>query len=264
MTRRPLDAELVRRGLASTRSEAQEVVRAGLVTVGGAPATKPAALVAADQPVRLIGGSPPFVSRGGSKLQASLDRFDVDASGSMCLDAGASTGGFTDCLLRAGAARVVAVDVGYGQLAWELRSDPRVTLLERTNARSLSLEMVGFPADLIVADLSFISLLTVLPALVSVSTGDAEFVVLVKPQFEANRGDAPGGVVRAPTTWRAVLERVATGFADAGVAPRSLMASPLLGPAGNVEFFLHARRGVSAESLEFDAVIAEGEDLARS
>jgi 23S rRNA (cytidine1920-2'-O)/16S rRNA (cytidine1409-2'-O)-methyltransferase len=139
-----------------------------------------------------------------------------------------------------------------------------VTLFERTNARNLSLEVVGFLADVIVADLSFISLLSVVPALVTVSAGDADFLVLVKPQFEAERGSAPGGVVRDPAVWGAVLERIATGFEQAGVAPLGVMSSPLLGPAGNVEFFLHARRGMAAGELDLDAAIAEGEDLVSS
>ena len=162
MSRRRLDAELVRRGLASSRARAQEAVSAGLVTVAGVTATKPATLVAEDAPVRLDAPTRPFASRGGGKLDAALERFGVDPAGRDCLDAGASTGGFTDCLLRHGAARVIAVDVGYGQLAWELRSDPRVTVMDRTNVRDLTKEALAFDPDLVVADLSFISLGTAL------------------------------------------------------------------------------------------------------
>lgn len=209
MPRRRLDVELVRRGLANSRAEAQAAVEAGLVTVAGSPATKAASLVAADAPVQVIGPARRFVSRGGEKLRSALDRFGVDARARDCLDAGASTGGFTDCLLQAGAARVAAVDVGYGQLAWEVRNDPRVTVMERTNVRGLEPADLPFVPDLIVADLSFISLRTVLPALVRVSDPDVEFVVLVKPQFEAGQADVgSGGVVRDPGTWRRVLVEV--------------------------------------------------------
>jgi 23S rRNA (cytidine1920-2'-O)/16S rRNA (cytidine1409-2'-O)-methyltransferase len=262
--RRRLDEELVRRGLAASRSEAQEVVRAGLVTVGGAPAVNPASLVALDRSLRVVDGLRPFASRGGVKLHAALERFAVDPAGLMCLDAGASTGGFTDCLLRAGAAHVTAVDVGYGQLAWELRSDPRVTVLERTNVRTLTPQVLDHAPDLITADLSFISLLSVLPTIVRVATERARFVVLVKPQFEAPPGGAPGGVVRDPAVWRRVLEQIAAGFARAGGTPLGVMASPLLGPAGNAEFFLHARRGARGSPVDILAAIVEAEELCSS
>jgi len=262
--RRRLDEELVRRGLAASRSEAQEAVRSGLVTVGGAPATKATALVALDQSLRVVDDMRPFASRGGMKLHAALERFGVDPAGLECLDAGASTGGFTDCLLRAGAAHVVAVDVGYGQLAWVLRSDPRVTVLERTNVRTLTPQVLGSAPDLIAADLSFISLLTILPALVRVATTRARFVVLVKPQFEAPQGAAPGGVVRDPAVWRRVLEGIAAGFDRAGVTPRGVMASPLLGPAGNVEFLMHAERGARGTPLDIQPSIAEAEGFSSS
>lgn len=261
MSRRRLDAELVRRGLAADRAEAQEAVRAGLVTVSGARATKAATLVARDQALHVSTAVRPFASRAGGKLQAALERFEVDPAGRECLDAGASTGGFTDCLLRSGAARVAAVDVGYGQLAWELRTDPRVTVLERTNVRTITPSMLGFRPELVVADLSFISLRTVLPALAGVATDDASFVVLVKPQFEAGSDAAPGGVVRDPAVWRGVLERIAIAFDEAGIAPRAVMASPLPGPAGNAEFLLHARRGARRRALDLEAAIAEAQEL---
>lgn len=264
MPRRRLDVELVRRGLASSRAEAQAAVEAGLVTVSGSPATKAASLVAADAPVHVLGPARRFVSRGGEKLREALDRFDVDPDGRDCLDAGASTGGFTDCLLQAGAGRVVAVDVGYGQLAWEVRNDPRVTVMERTNVRTLQPADLPFTPELVVADLSFISLRAVLPALVRVATADAEFVVLVKPQFEAGpSGMGSGGVVRNPTVWRRVLDEVTGAFGSLEVGVLGVVASPLRGPAGNVEFLLHGRRGVDDARVDLGAAVTEGEELLR-
>ncbi len=264
MPRRRLDVELVRRGLANSRAEAQAAVEAGLVTVAGSPATKAASLVAADAPVKVLGPARPFVSRGGEKLRAALDRFSVDPRGRDCLDAGASTGGFTDCLLQAGAGRVVAVDVGYGQLAWWVRNDPRVTVMERTNVRTLEPEALPFAPDLVVADLSFISLRTVLPALVRAAAPHAEFVVLVKPQFEAGPGGVgSGGVVRDPEVWRRVLGEVAEAFGSVDVGVLGVVASPLRGPAGNVEFLLHGRRGVDDARVDLDEAVTEGEGLPR-
>lgn len=240
-----LDTELVRCGLATSRAEAQRLIEAGRVTVRGAPASKAAALVAPGDPVAVTGGPAEYASRGGIKLAGALDALGVDVDGRSCLDAGASTGGFTDVLLRHGAARVVAIDVGYGQLAWSLRTDPRVVTLDRVNVRFLTPELVPPPApDLVVADLSFISLTLVLPALRSVATPDADFVPLVKPQFEAGRGRVgKGGVVRDPDTWAKAMRRVVDSGADLGLSLRSAVASPLPGPAGNVEFFLHLRAG---------------------
>ncbi len=264
MPRRRLDVELVRRGLANSRAEAQAAVEAGLVTVAGSPATKAASLVAADAPVKVLGPARPFVSRGGEKLRAALDRFSVDPRGRDCLDAGASTGGFTDCLLQAGAGRVVAVDVGYGQLAWWVRNDPRVTVMERTNVRTLEPEALPFAPDLVVADLSFISLRTVLPALVRAAAPHAVFVVLVTPQFEAGPGGVgSGGVVRDPEVWRRVLGEVAEAFGSVDVGVLGVVASPLRGPAGNVEFLLHGRRGVDDARVDLDAAVTEGEGLPR-
>jgi 23S rRNA (cytidine1920-2'-O)/16S rRNA (cytidine1409-2'-O)-methyltransferase len=256
VSRRRLDAELVRRGFATTRAEAQEAVRAGRVTVAGAPASKGNALVALDQAVHVVDPVKPFVSRGGIKLSAALERFAVDPAGRSCLDAGASTGGFSDCLLRAGAARVAAVDVGYGQLAWELRIDPRVLVLERKNVTTLTRAMLGWEPELIVADLSFISLRSVAPSLAEVATADATFVVLIKPQFET---EAPGGVVRDPTLWRRVIQDTAIAFERTGVTPLGVVTSPLRGPAGNVEFFLHARRGAPRTPLDMEGAIAAAE-----
>jgi 23S rRNA (cytidine1920-2'-O)/16S rRNA (cytidine1409-2'-O)-methyltransferase len=264
MPRRRLDVELVRRGLVNSRAEAQAAVEAGLVTVAGSPAIKPASLVAADVPMQVLGPARRFVSRGGEKLQAGLDRFGVDPRGCDCLDAGASTGGFTDCLLQAGAGRVAAVDVGYGQLAWEVRNDPRVTVMERTNVRTMEPADLPFMPQLVVADLSFISLRTVLPALVRVAHPDAEFLVLVKPQFEAGPGSVgSGGVVREPEVWRRVLDEVAGVFGSLGVGVLGVIASPLRGPAGNVEFLLHGRRGVDDARVDLDVAVTEGEGLPR-
>lgn len=263
MTRRRLDTELVRRGLVSSRTEAQEAVRAGHVTVRGIVATKVSTLVDGDDPVDVAGDTRRFVSRGGEKLASALSRFGLDPSGSNCLDVGASTGGFTDCLLQAGARHVVAVDVGYGQLAWGLRKDDRVTVLDRTNARDLSVGTMPFRPALVVADVSFISLRAVMPALANVAAGDAEAVFLVKPQFEAGPADVgKGGVVRDPETWSRVLSSVIDAASDAGFAPQGVMASPVRGPAGNVEFLLWSRRGAPPVALDLAAAVAEGREVA--
>lgn len=258
--RRRLDVELVRRGLARSREEARAAIEAGRVLVAGAVATKPARLVDAAEPVEVAGPGPRYVSRGGDKLAAALDTFGVEVAGRRCLDAGASTGGFTDCLLDRGAAQVVAVDVGHGQLHPRLRADPRVVVRERTNVRRLRPTDVGGPFDLVVADLSFISLATVAPALVGLARPGADLVVLVKPQFEAGRREAAkgAGVVRDPAVWRQVLERVRGAFAALDAAMIGVMVSPLLGPAGNVEFFAHLRApgGPPAEPAPPEAIEA--------
>jgi 23S rRNA (cytidine1920-2'-O)/16S rRNA (cytidine1409-2'-O)-methyltransferase len=232
---------MVRRGLATSRAEAAMAVGSGRVLVGGRPASKPGAMVAGADPIAFTGPARRFVSRGGEKLDAALDRFSIDVTGRRALDAGASTGGFTDCLLSRGAAAVVAVDVGYGQLDWGLRNDPRVTVLERTNARSLEPGMLPFRPDLVTADLSFISLELVVPALARCAADEADFVLLVKPQFEAGReAVSAGGVVRSRDDRRAAVEQVAAACRDAGLAVRGVTGSPLLGPAGNAELFLWA------------------------
>jgi 23S rRNA (cytidine1920-2'-O)/16S rRNA (cytidine1409-2'-O)-methyltransferase len=216
--------------------------------VAGLPAVKASTLVGPDDPITLAASPRRYVSRGGDKLCGALDRFGVAVSGRMALDAGASTGGFTDCLLSRGAAHVVAIDVGYGQLHWRLRQDPRVTVLERTNVRDLSREDLPYRADLVVADLSFISLVLALPALVRCSAEEAEFVLLAKPQFEVGRAEVgSGGVVSDPSAWSRVLRSVARACRVHGLAPLDVMASPLLGPAGNAEFLLRALSGPLAE-----------------
>jgi len=239
-----LDAELVRRGLARSREQAGELVAAGLVAVAGQRASKSATQVARDAPITVTDpGTPGYVSRGGHKLAGALSVFGgLDVQGRNALDAGASTGGFTDVLLRAGAAHVVAADVGYGQLAWSLRTDPRVTVMDRVNVRALG-PVTPVP-DLVVADLSFISLTLVLPALVAAATPEADFVVLVKPQFEVGKGRVgAGGVVRDATERSASIEKVAGAAAELGLGVQGITASPLPGPAGNVEYFLWLRRG---------------------
>ena len=242
-----LDAELVRRGLARSRHQAAELVAAGRVRVDGQVATKAATAVAPATPVVVADHEPAeqYVSRGAHKLLGALDAFDaVSVSGRRCLDAGASTGGFTDVLLRRGAGEVVAVDVGYGQLAWRLRTDSRVQVLERTNVRELEPDQVGGPVDLVVADLSFISLTVVLPALARCAGPDADLLLMVKPQFEVGRERVgAGGVVREPTLRAEAVQQVAEAAATIGLRTAGVTASPLPGPAGNVEYFLWLRHG---------------------
>ncbi|HEU5447943.1 MAG TPA: TlyA family RNA methyltransferase [Acidimicrobiia bacterium] len=239
--RRRLDLELVRRGLTDSRARAQEAIEAGLVLVSGARADRPGRLVSPDEPVHLEAPPTRYVSRGGEKLNAALERFAVDVPGRRALDAGASTGGFTDCLLQRGAASVLAVDVGTGQLAWSLRNDPRVTVMERCNARYLTPADVGEPVDLVVADLSFISLRLVAPALAGVASDGADAVLLIKPQFEAGRAQVRrGGLVTDPAVHRAVLEDVTAALASsAGMTAVAVMPSPLRGASGNLEFLGH-------------------------
>ena len=242
-------------------------VRAGLVRVAGSPASKVETLVADDVPVDLAGPPRRFVSRGGEKLDAAIERFGLDPTGRSCLDAGASTGGFTDRLLQGGARHVVAVDVGYGQLAWSLQRDPRVTVLDRTNVRDLTVASLPYRPDVIVADLSFISLRSVLGALSGIAAGGAEAVLLVKPQFEADPAQvARGGVVRDPGVWASVLRSVIRAAHDADLAPLGVIASPLPGRAGNVEFLLWARRGATAHDIDIDvdveAAVADGREIA--
>jgi 23S rRNA (cytidine1920-2'-O)/16S rRNA (cytidine1409-2'-O)-methyltransferase len=266
VARRRLDAELVRRGLATSRTEAQAAVRDGLVLVGGRTAGKPSTLVDPAEPLQLVGAARRFVSRGGEKLEAALDGFGIVVTGRRALDAGASTGGFTDCLLQRGASHVVAADVGYGQLAWPLREDPRVTVLERTNVRDLRPESLPFAPEIVVADLSFISLRLVVDALAAIAAVDAELVLLVKPQFEAGRdGVGPGGVVREPGRWAEAIRGVADAAATAGLQALDVVASPVRGPAGNVEFLLRATKapgGGPAAGLDVDGALAAGREIA--
>jgi 23S rRNA (cytidine1920-2'-O)/16S rRNA (cytidine1409-2'-O)-methyltransferase len=259
-----VDAELVRRGLARSREHAAELVASGLVRAGGRPVDKPATQIEVTTP--LLVAEPEgvtYASRGGHKLAGALAAFaprGLQVSGRRCMDAGASTGGFTDVLLREGAAAVLAVDVGYGQLAWPLRTDERVTVLDRTNVRALEPAQLPYVPALVVADLSFISLTLVLPALRRCADADADFVVMVKPQFEVGRERlGAGGVVRSSELRAEAVTAVATGAAELGLGVRGVVASPLPGPSGNVEYFLWLRAG--AEPLaEADLLraIAEG------
>ena len=256
-----LDAELVRRELARSREHAADLIESRSVLVSGIPATKPASQVDAETSIVLQGDRDDFVSRGGHKLAGALDVFTgVKIDGRTCLDAGASTGGFTDVLLRRGAKLVVAVDVGYGQLAWGLRQDARVKILDRTNIRHLTGDQISEDIDLVVADLSFISLSLVLPALAAVSRSDADFVLMVKPQFEVGREKlGAGGVVRDPALRRAAVLDVAESAYDVGLGTLGIAASPLPGPAGNVEYFLWLRRGApEINETALDDAIAAG------
>jgi 23S rRNA (cytidine1920-2'-O)/16S rRNA (cytidine1409-2'-O)-methyltransferase len=257
-----LDAELVRRGLARSRQHAQELVAAGRVRVAGLVASKPATAVdrAASVLVTEDDGDG-YVSRGARKLAGALDRLGGPVvTGRRCLDAGASTGGFTDVLLRRGAREVVAVDVGYGQLAWTLRNDPRVAVHERTNVRDLTAEVVGGRVDLVVADLSFISLVTVLPALAGTAEPAGDLLLMVKPQFEAGRDRVGGGgVVRDPAVRADTVARVAAAAAGLGWGSAGVTASDTPGPAGNVEYFLWLRRDAAAlDPAVLSAAVAEG------
>ena len=240
-----LDRLLVERGLAPSREQARRLIMAGEVQVSGRVVDKPGRLVPEDAPVE-VRRQPRYVSRGGLKLEAALDRFGLDVSGKVAVDVGASTGGFTDCLLQRGAAKVYAVDVGYGQLAWKLRQDPRVIPLERTNIRYLEALPGGELADLAVIDASFIGLRLVLPATLRLLKPDGQVIALVKPQFEAGRQDVgKGGVVRDPQVHRRVLEEVAALAQELGLTVAGLTVSPAPGPAGNVEFLIWLTRDPS-------------------
>ncbi len=246
-----LDLLVVSRGLAESRERARALIMAGNILVDGQAVAKPAALVPETAVVE-VREALPYVGRGGLKLVGALDDFGLDVSGLSVIDVGASTGGFTDVLLKRGAKHVYAVDVGYGQLDWRLRQDRRVTVLERTNIRYL--ESLPELVDAAVVDVSFISLTLVLPAIVNLSRANAWIIALVKPQFEAGRQQVGrGGVVRDPAVHRAVLEKVANWAREQGLAVRGVTVSPLVGPAGNREFFIHLSK--EGESIDVEAAI---------
>lgn len=241
---------MVRRGLALSRSEAAHAIDARLVLVNGSIADKPARLVDPGDAVVLKGPPARFVSRGGEKLAAALDAFAIDVTGLRVLDAGASTGGFTDCLLQYGAAHVVAVDVGHGQLHPRIRDDRRVTVLERFHVRDLTLDAIGGVADLVVADLSFISIIRVLPSLLEVGRPGSELVLLVKPQFEAGKVevDRGSGVIRDPLIHQRVCDEVSAALVAKGCDVLGWIDSPITGAQGNREFLVHARSGRSGSA----------------
>ncbi|PWN03996.1 16S/23S rRNA (cytidine-2'-O)-methyltransferase [Nocardioides silvaticus] len=262
-----LDAELVRRGLAPSRERAAQLIADGRVRVSGATATKAATGVTTDVAIVVAESEhgPDYVSRGAHKLVGALTVFGpqgLEVAGRRCLDAGASTGGFTDVLLRAGAAEVVAVDVGYGQLDWSLRSDPRVVVHDRQNVRALTPEIIGGPVDLVVGDLSFISLSLVLDALLGVTRPEGDLALMVKPQFEVGKDRVgKGGVVRDPGLRSEAVLGVAAAAAERGWGARGVAVSPLPGPSGNVEFFLWLRHGPATVTTEkITAVVHRGTD----
>jgi 23S rRNA (cytidine1920-2'-O)/16S rRNA (cytidine1409-2'-O)-methyltransferase len=249
---------LVRRGLFATRSEAKRAIEEGRVTVPGTALVTPATMISPATAASIAAAPEPFVSRGGSKLDGALEDLDVRVEGRRWLDAGASTGGFTDRLLQGGASAVIAVDVGYGQLDWKLRNDERVTVLERTNIRDLEPRDLPFFSQGAVADLSFISLRLVIPSLVNLVEEDADLLLMVKPQFEVGKGRVgKGGVVRDPELWKESITAVADVAEDHGYRLVGTAVSRVPGPAGNREFFVHLRQGVAADRDSIERAIGE-------
>lgn len=256
-----LDAELVRRGLARSREIASDLIEDRLVLIAGIPATKAATQVDAETSITLKVQGDKYVSRGGFKLNGALNHFSVlDVKDKVVLDAGASTGGFTDVLLRRGAKLIYAVDVGYGQLAWEIQSNPKVKVLDRLNIRNISLQLIDQPVDLIVADLSFISLKLVLPALKSVSKPDTDYLLMVKPQFEVGKERlGEGGVVRESGLRKSAVLEVANAAFSIGLGYLGVVASQLPGPSGNVEYFLWLKENAPALlEVDLDNAISQG------
>ena len=254
------DVALVEAGLFPSREQARAAILAGKVSVDGRPVTKAGEQVGADTRF-VVEPGPRFVSRGGLKLDHALTEFGIDVAGKRCVDVGASTGGFTDCLLKRSAAAVVAVDVGYGQLAWSLRTDPRVTVVERTNIRSADSSELGAPFEIVVVDVSFISLATVLPSLLKLLAPDGQLVALVKPQFEAGKGRVgKRGVVRDPALHEEVLDAVAVAAEGSGLVVRGLAFSPITGPEGNIEFWMWAARSGSPSTQTPEAVVARAHE----
>jgi 23S rRNA (cytidine1920-2'-O)/16S rRNA (cytidine1409-2'-O)-methyltransferase len=237
--KRRLDLLLVDKGLAPSRQRARALIMAGKILINNLPAVKAGTLISADDSIELKGGDIPYVSRGGLKLEGALNEINLDITDCTCLDVGASTGGFTDCLLQNGAARVYAVDVGYGQLAWKLRQDPRVVAIERTNIRHMPFEMIPEAVDIATIDVSFISLKLVVPAVMGFLRAEALILALIKPQFEVGKDQVgKGGVVREPTLHDRVIEDLSSFFAGSGLGCENVIPSPILGPKGNREFFI--------------------------
>jgi len=234
-----LDLLIVEKGLVQSRQRARALIMAGKVLVNNRLVDKPGSLVYRKDNVILKGEDIPYVSRGGLKLEKALQALNIDITGSVCLDVGASTGGFTDCLLQHGASRVFAVDVGYGQLAWKLRQDSRVVVIDRTNIRYMPAETLSEPADLITIDVSFISLKIVVPAVIKFMKKDARIVALIKPQFEVGKGKVgKGGVVRDPVLHAEVIKSLSDFFTETDLLSEFVIPSPILGPKGNKEFFI--------------------------
>ena len=254
-----LDLALVERGLIPSRERAKTTIMSGLVFVNQQKADKPGTPVTAEDQIEVRGNALEFVSRGGKKLEKALDVFGVDVAGKIAIDAGASTGGFSDCMLKRGVAKIYAVDVGYGQLAWSVRNDPRVVCMERTNVRYVTREQIPEPLDLAVIDVSFISLSLVLAPIGALLKDGAECVCLIKPQFEAGREQVgKKGVVRDPAVHRAVLEHVMEEAQRAGYTVKNLTFSPITGPEGNIEFLGHLVRGAGENcAIDLDALVAE-------
>ncbi len=262
MAKARLDQKIFELGFAESREKAKALIMAGSVYVNGQRELKPGAGVSEDAAIDLRGEKLRYVSRGGLKLEKALDSFGIDPAGFDCVDCGASTGGFTDCLLQRGAKHVWAVDVGYGQLAWALRQDERVTVMERTNARNLAPEMLGAPMDLAVMDMSFISLRLVLPAVHSLLKKNGQVACLVKPQFEAGREKVgKKGVVRDPAVHCEVLERFAADAAVLGFGVKQMDFSPVRGPEGNIEYLAHLIKGASGESIDCAAIVRASHEV---
>jgi 23S rRNA (cytidine1920-2'-O)/16S rRNA (cytidine1409-2'-O)-methyltransferase len=237
-----LDIKLVECGLVQSRERAKSLIMAGKVTVNDRIQDKPGVPVSEDDAIALKGKDIPFVSRGGIKLESALTLFNIDINGSVCLDVGASTGGFTDCLLKHGAKQVIAVDVGYGQMAWNLRKDPRVVTIERTNIRYLPYEAVSRPIDIVTIDVSFISLKIVVPAVLKFMKANGSIIALIKPQFEVGKGKVgKGGVVRESPMHDEVIKNLSAFFIETGLKIEGVISSPVTGPKGNKEFLIYMK-----------------------
>jgi 23S rRNA (cytidine1920-2'-O)/16S rRNA (cytidine1409-2'-O)-methyltransferase len=241
--KRRLDLLVVEKGLVTSRQQARAMIMEGKVLVNEQPLNKPGALISKDAGIVIKGDYIPYASRGGLKLEAALKALGTSIDGFVCIDVGASTGGFTDCLLQRGASRVFAVDVGYGQLAWKLRKDSRVVVLERTNIRYIPIEAISQPVDLVTIDVSFISLKTVVPVLLKFTKKNTRIIALIKPQFEVGRGKVgKGGVVRNPDLHTEVIKDLSSFFSQIGLFCEMILPSPILGPKGNKEFFIFLKK----------------------